>query len=269
MTHDDDDPPKRGRGRPPVPGRRGPKGGESSMVLMRVPTALRLALEQEAQTTGRSMAQVGARWMEQAQAGQSSVEALLGGGRVAEALRGMIAFANTVRSTIGDPEVSPVAHAALVAGWIKYIAEANLRDQLTKQEANLAIQRADVRRACQGLVDAEEASSSLLAGLEMPIVREVAHDKVSVTNEVVACLEEFATEGLQRTELSQALKIGLMNIEDACRDYFGNAADLDHALVDGLAKGRELFSALFEPLSIPRPRLAAIDGQVVIEAEQA
>lgn len=52
------------RGRPPGPNHRKPKGGKGAVMTARITHELRAALEEEAERTGRTLAQVAELWME-------------------------------------------------------------------------------------------------------------------------------------------------------------------------------------------------------------
>lgn len=96
---------------------KGPKSGKGATMATRITAETRAALEAEAERTGRSLSQVAEMWLEEARQGRATVEQMLGGLQVADAVRAMIALANRIQTNFGDPTQHLPAREALVAGW--------------------------------------------------------------------------------------------------------------------------------------------------------
>ena len=158
---------------------RAPKG---ATIGLRVSDELRSALEAEAALSGRTMSQVAIQWLEQARNSAARQEGLDDLSPVGEVFRRLVAFADDVRESVGDPAEDAYAREALVHGWRYLIAQLPNTRPPAEYEARLQRHR-EVRRAAAKALDALRAipdhnptSVTLAACTEAPAVNVFAKD---------------------------------------------------------------------------------------------
>ena len=101
------------------------KPKKDSTLTMRLTRETRQALEERAAQEGRSVSELAERWLDQARIAQASVDELLGGAGVADAVKAMVAFAKRVQTEVGSPNEDYIAREALKEGW-RHLLEVSL-----------------------------------------------------------------------------------------------------------------------------------------------